>query len=350
MESKNCLSYNLFMRNQNSKRFKNKNIVCIGGGTGLSVMLKGFKEYTDSLTAIVTVADDGGGSGTLRRELNILPPGDIRSCITALADSEPIMEELISYRFSEGGLKGQSFGNLLLAAMTEVCGGDFLKAVKEVSSVLKVKGTVLPVTGSNVNLAALLENGTKVLGESEIGRAFFCHESKIQRVWLENKDGSQSEIKPLPETVEAIKKADIITLGPGSLYTSIIPNLVVPGIKEAIKASGAPVVFINNIMTQPGETDGYTAFDHYRAIVEHTKEDLADYCIINNGDAERDILLKYIEDGASWVIPDRENFEETATEVIEDDMIYLTPNGTLRHKTSKIVDIIYDILKKREIN
>lgn len=351
MEAKNCLSYNLFIRNQNSKKFKDKNIVCIGGGTGLSVMLKGFKEYTDSLTAVVTVADDGGGSGTLRDELNILPPGDIRSCITALADSEPIMEDLISYRFSEGGLKGQSFGNLLLAAMTEVCGGDFLRAVKQVSNVLKVKGTVLPVTGSNVILAALLKNGTKVLGESQIGRAFFCHGSRISKVWLENKDKSETgEIKPLPETIEAIKKADVITLGPGSLYTSIIPNLVVPGIKEAIKESGAPVIFINNIMTQPGETDGYSAYDHYRAICEHTDDSLINYCIINNGDAERDILMKYIEDGASWVIPDRKNFEGVATRVIEDDMIYLTQKGTLRHKTSKIIDIIYDILKKQEIN
>lgn len=350
MDINSCLSYNLFLRNQNTKKFKDKKIVCIGGGTGLSVILKGLKEYTDNLTAIVTVADDGGGSGTLREELNILPPGDIRNCILALADSEPIMEELIGYRFSEGGLKGQSFGNLLLAAMTEVCKGDFVKAVREVSNVLKVKGTVLPVTESDVNLAALLENGMEVIGESEIGKSILYHGSKISKVWLENKDKSKREIKPLGETLEAIESADIITLGPGSLYTSIIPNLIVPGIKEAIKSAKAPVIFINNIMTQPGETDGYTAYDHYRAIADHTGGDLIDYCIMNNGETEKDILIKYIEDGAAEVIPDKERFEGSKTKVIEDNMVLITPKGTLRHKTSKIVDIIYDILKKQEIN
>ena len=344
MDAKNCLSYNLFMRNLNSKKFGDKSIVCIGGGTGLSVILKGLKEYTTQLTAIVTVADDGGGSGTLRDELNILPPGDIRSCILALADSEPIMEEVLNYRFCDGGLKGQNFGNLLLAAMTEVCGGDFLKAVGEVSNVLKVKGRVLPVTESNVVLAALLESGEKVFGESEIGKAYLCHKSKISKVWLENKDGSKNEIKPPSETLEAIENADIITLGPGSLFTSIMPNLIVPGIKEAIKASKAPVVFINNIMTQPGETDGYTAYDHYDAIVRHVGEDLVDYCIVNNGEVEKDVLMKYTEDGADRVAPDIEKFGKEV-KVFEDNMITLTSKGTLRHKTSKIVDIIYDILQ-----
>lgn len=232
--------------------------------------------------------------------------------------------------------------------MTEVCGGDFPRAVKEMCNVLKVKGKVIPVTGSNVNLGALLENGKKVIGESEIGKAYSLFGSKISKVWLENKNGSDEKIEALDEAAEAIENADIITLGPGSLYTSIIPNLIVPGISEAIKRSKAPVIFINNIMTQPGETDGYTAYDHYKAIESHIGEGMVDYCIINNGEGDGEILKKYMADGAEEVAADRERFKNSKTKLIEDNMIYITANGTLRHKTSKIVDIIYEILKMRE--
>ncbi len=329
--------------------FKNNRIVAVGGGTGLSVMLKGLKKYTDNITAIVTVADDGGSSGKLRYDLNILPPGDIRNCIRALADSEPLMDELINYRFSDGELKGQSFGNLLLAAMTGVCDGDFLRAVREVSNVLKVRGKVLPVTGDDVYLTALLENGVKVYGESAIGRSTHFYNSKIESVWLEKKnDSDKTEIKALDEAIEAIEGADIIILGPGSLYTSIMPNLIVPGIKEAIYRASAPVVYINNIMTQPGETDGYTAFDHFKAVTDHTYEDFIDYCVINDGVAEKSILVKYLEDDAFMVKNDANKFKNYDTSIIEGDLIYLTEAETIRHNNIKLADILCEILKREK--
>lgn len=324
-------------------------IVSIGGGTGLSSILKSLKEYTKNLTAIVTVADDGGGSGILRDDLNMLPPGDIRNCIMALADSEPLMDELIRYRFSDGSLKGQSFGNLLLAAMTGICSGDFLQAVKNVSNVLKVKGTVLPVTESNVKLAALLKNGEKVYGESLIGKSTQSCGCKIDRVWLENKcQDSHEPIRPLKEAIASIKAADVITLGPGSLYTSIIPNLIVPGIKEAIYTSKAPVIYINNIMTQPGETDGYTAFDHFKAITDHTYIDFMNYCIVNDGMVSEDVFEKYRNDGADLVENDVKLFEGYNVNVIQDDMISLTKKGQIRHNGRKLAEIIFDIIKREK--
>lgn len=326
--------------------FKGNKIVALGGGVGLSVLLKALKNCTENLTAVVTVADDGGGSGKLRYDLNMLPPGDIRNCIRVLADSEPLMTELINYRFKEGDLKGQSFGNLLLAAMTGVCGGDFIKAVREVSNVLKVRGRVLPVTGDDVHLTARLENGVKVYGECAIGQSTHIYDSKIKSVWLEKKDGKDiTPIKALAESIDAIKNADLIILGPGSLYTSIMPNLMVPGIKEAIYEADAKVVYINNIMTQPGETDGCTAYDHYNAIISHTYPDFIDYCIINSGIADKNIMFKYIEDGASLVKNDVDRFENKKPRIIQDDMVYISEHETIRHNTKKLAELIYNILK-----
>jgi len=330
--------------------FKNSKIVAIGGGTGLSVLLKALKEYTGNITAIVTVADDGGGSGKLRHELNILPPGDIRNCISALADSEPLMNKLMNYRFTDGDLKNQSFGNLLLAAMSGVCDGDFLKAVREVSNVLRVKGTVLPVTEDDVMLTAQLKNGVKVYGESAIGRSTLYYDSKIENIWLEKKDNKdETPVKPLKEVLEAIENADIITLGPGSLYTSILPNLIVPGVKDAIYESKAPVVYINNIMTQHGETDSYTAFEHYKAIISHTFPDFIDYCVVNYGLVEDDVLARYIDEGAGVVLNDIEKFKGVNTEIIEEDMIYMSESGTVRHNPKKLAGSIYRILNQEKI-
>lgn len=329
--------------------FGDNKIVAVGGGTGLSVMLKGLKKYTNNLTAIVTVADDGGGSGKLRYDLNILPPGDIRNCIRALADSEPLMNELISYRFTDGDLKGQSFGNLLLAAMTGVCGGDFIRAVREVSNVLRVCGEVLPVTGDDVLLTAVLENGVKVYGESAIGHSTQFYNSKIKSVGLEKKAlNDKTEIKPLKEAIQAIEDADIIVLGPGSLYTSVMPNLIVPGIKEAVKSSKASVVYVNNIMTQHGETDGYTAFEHYNAVIGHTFDNFIDYCIVNSGTADDEILEKYRAESAFLVENDAFRFKDSKAKVIEEDMIYLTREKKIRHDTLKLADIIYKILKQEK--
>jgi len=247
-------------------------IVAIGGGTGLSSLLRGLKEYTTNLTAIVTVADDGGSSGRLRHELGVLPPGDIRNCLVALADSESMMTDLFEYRFNEGdGLTGHSFGNLFLAAMSGIA-GDFDSAIKESSRVLNIKGRVLPSTLANVALEATLEDGTVVLGESNISKS----KSPIRSIRL-----VPESCEPLDEAIEAILAADAIVLGPGSLYTSVMPNLLVPGIAEAVERSMALKVYVCNIMTQPGETDGLSAADHARALLNGTGKMLFDHVLVN---------------------------------------------------------------------
>jgi len=235
---------------------KGPKVVIIGGGTGLSILLRGLKEYTSNITAIVTVADDGGGSGVLREDLGMLPPGDIRACILALANTEPTMEKLLQYRFDEGILKGQNFGNLFIAAMNEIY-GSFEMAIKETSNVLAVTGKVLPMTLEDVTLYAELENGHTIKGESEIPLKNKELSSKINRIYMEPKASY-----PLVEAVDAIKDADLIVLGPGSLYTSVIPNLLVNNIVDTIYEAKGPKVYITNVMTQPGETDGYTVLDH----------------------------------------------------------------------------------------
>ena len=243
-------------------------VVVVGGGTGLSVLLRGLKRFTPNITAIVTVADDGGGSGVLREDLGMLPPGDIRSCLLALANTEPTMEKLFQFRFKEGRLKGQSFGNLFIAAMNEIY-GSFELAIKEASNVLAVTGKVLPMTLENVTLYAILKNGQVVKGESEIPLKNKEVGSRIERIYMEPKVSY-----PLDEAIVAIEEADVIVLGPGSLYTSIIPNLLVNNIVGTIFDARAPKVYISNIMTQPGETDGYTVLDHVEAILKHSREDL----------------------------------------------------------------------------
>ena len=233
-----------------SKRYleKGPKILAIGGGTGLSVLLRGLKEYTSNITAVVTVTDDGGSSGRLRGEMGILPPGDLRNCVLALADTEPLLEELFQHRFQKGSdLEGHSFGNLFIAAMTEMMG--FKRAILEFSKVLAIRGTVLPVTLEHVFLKARFTDGTEAEGETSIVK-----EGKtIKRLSL-----FPSSCKPLPEVISAIKEADAIILGPGSLYTSVLPNLLVPGVKEAIKESSALCIYVCNIMTQAGETQGFS--------------------------------------------------------------------------------------------
>ncbi|MBO9610708.1 MAG: YvcK family protein, partial [Paenibacillaceae bacterium] len=228
-------------------------IVVIGGGTGLSVMLRGLKEKPVDITAIVTVADDGGSSGILRSELQIPPPGDIRNVLIALADVEPMLSRMLQHRFQTGnGLAGHSLGNLILAAMKEIT-GDFVLGIRELSRVLAVRGSVLPATNHSIVLKALMEDGTLVEGESKIPQAG----GKIKRVFIE-----PAHAEPLPEAIEAIRQADAILVGPGSLYTSIIPNLIVPKLAEAIVNSEAVKIFVCNVMTQPGETDDYSVSDH----------------------------------------------------------------------------------------
>ena len=272
---------------------KGPKIVAIGGGTGLSTMLRGLKRQTNNLTAIVTVADDGGGSGVLRQELGMLPPGDVRNCMEALANVEPLMGELLHYRFTDGSLKGQSFGNLFLAALNGISGGSFDQAVSRMSQVLAITGRVIPVTNTNVQLEAEFENGTKVLGESKI---FYCKKRENCRI---------RRVRLLPErpaalepALEAIREADMILLGPGSLYTSIIPNLLVEGVAQAIAESSALKIYIANVMTQEGETEGYTNADHIRAIFQHSLPGLFHLCLVNSATIPPEVLGRYAQEGA----------------------------------------------------
>lgn len=317
-----------------------KNIVAIGGGTGLSVLLRGLKEKTQSITAIVTVADDGGGSGRLREDLGMLPPGDIRSCLIALANTEPTMEKLLQYRFKEGSLKGQSFGNLFLAAMNEIH-GSFEKAVEETSNVLKITGKVLPVTLDDITLIAELEDGSIIEGESKIPLLSIEKKSKIKRI------KTNPEISyPLKNAIDAIVNADIIVLGPGSLYTSIIPNLLVKDMVNVINSSKAKVVYVCNIMTQPGETDDMGIKDHVEAILNHTVDGFVDYCIANNKEIPADILSKYIHDKAKPIYPqdlDIAYLKDKGIKLISDDFINIK-DELIRHNAKKLSETIINLI------
>ena len=267
-------------------------ICAIGGGHGLSTLLRGIKYYSKNITAIVTVADDGGGSGMLRDDLGMLPPGDIRNCILALANTEPIMERLIDYRFPEGSLKGQSFGNLFLAALDGIS-DSFDQAVERMGQVLSIVGRVLPVTNENVFLEAEFENGETVLGESKIFAAKKQNDCRVRRVRL-----LPEHPKALAASVQAILDADLVLLGPGSLYTSVIPNLLVDGIAEALLQTRAKRVYVLNMMTQDGETEGYSAADHVSALFRHGGGKIFDYCLSNSQPIPESVLEAYRQEGA----------------------------------------------------
>lgn len=318
---------------------KGPKIVAIGGGTGLSTMLRGLKTYSTNITAIVTVADDGGGSGVLRQDLGMLPPGDIRNCILALADTEPIMEKLLQYRFKDGMLKGQSFGNLFLAAMDGIS-SSFEEAVQRMSDVLAVTGRVLPVTLHDVKLCAQLEDGYVISGESKISQHNSFHKGAIKKVTLEPETA-----KPLEEAIEAISEADVIVLGPGSLYTSIIPSLLVDGVCDAIKNSKALKLYVCNVMTQPGETDGYSVSDHIKAIEKHSYKRIIDYCIFNTADIPNELKKKYIDDGASIVRVDTEELNKLGIKLLGGDFVCIN-NNYIRHDTKRLAQTVIDLVIK----
>ena len=292
-----------------SARSLGPRIVVIGGGTGLSTMLRGLKTYTENITAIVSVSDDGGGSGVLREDLGMLPPGDIRNCITALANTEPTMMELMNYRFPEGVNKGQSFGNLFLAALNGVS-SSFEEAVMKMNEVLAVTGKVLPVTNANCNLVADFENGASVVGESKIAAKKKEQNCRIQQVRLE-----PEHPMALPHAIDAILSADMVILGPGSLYTSIIPNLLVDGIVKALCKTRAPKVYVLNIMTQDGETEDYTAFDHLDALLQHSAPGMVDACIYNTAPVPDPIQARYKTEDAEPVVMDMERFRKAGVEM-----------------------------------
>lgn len=304
-------------------------IAVIGGGHGLSNMLRGLKQYTENISAIVTVADDGGGSGMLRQDLGMPPPGDIRNCLEALANTEPVMGELMRYRFTEGSLAGQSFGNLFLAALNGIS-PSFDAAVSRMSEVLAVTGRVLPVTTADVQLEAEFENGATVVGESKI---FYCkkqEDCRIRRVRL-----IPEHPKALPAVLSALRRADMIILGPGSLYTSVIPNLLVDGIVDAIQASGALKIYVSNIMTQEGETEGYTVSDHIAALFQHSAPGLLELCLCNSSPIPKDAAARYASEGAEPLLGDVGGCAALGVEVVSRP-IATVEDGYVRHHSGHL--------------
>ncbi|WP_251447590.1 gluconeogenesis factor YvcK family protein [Vermiculatibacterium agrestimuris] len=317
-------------------------IVAIGGGHGLSTLLRGLKTYTRNLTAIVTVADDGGGSGVLRNDLGMPPPGDIRNCMQALANTEPVMGQLLAYRFPEGSgrLTGQSFGNLILAALNGIT-GSFEEAVSEMSHVLAISGRILPVTSADVKLEATFENGTAILGESKIADFKKAQDCRIRSVRL-----LPERPAPVSAALAAIREADLILLGPGSLYTSVIPNLLVDGVAQAICDSDALRVYIGNIMTQDGETEGMTLSDHIDALLSHAKPGLVDLCLANCSPVSQELLERYQEEGAEPIRVDKEKTEALGVEVVERPMLS-TGTRYARHSPDRLSQVVMELYGER---
>ena len=333
------------MKKRHSKTTRGLNVVALGGGTGLSTLLRGLKEYVardrrgrgghlkpiSDLTAVVTVTDDGGSSGRLRRENRILPPGDIRNCMVALSQDEALLGRLFQYRFHAGrGLVGHNFGNLFLAALTHVT-GDFAEAVRVSSKVLAIRGRIFPSTISNVSLVAALENGRKVHGETRITASH----SPIKKLSLLPRN-----VRPLSKAIEAIEEADLILLGPGSLYTSILPNLLIREIVNAIVKSKAPRVYIANLMTQPGETSGYALADHLRAIQRHTPRRVIDWVVANRQSVSPEVAKRYRREGAEPVVVDIPELQKLGYRVVLDNL--LDEHGVIRHNPARLARLLLE--------
>lgn len=305
-----------------SARASGRRVTAIGGGTGLSTLLLGLKEYTENITAIVTVTDDGGSSGKLRREFGMLPPGDIRNCILALANTNTMMSQLLNYRFPSGSLEGQSFGNLFLLALNNIC-GSFEEAVANMNRILAVTGQVLPVCTQNAALQATFADGSQVTGETAITAAKKDKNLDIRSVCLLPED-----TQALPQALEAIRTAELVILGPGSLYTSIIPNLLVGGVAQALRESPALKLYVLNVMTQEGETEHYSAADHARAILEHNG--CIDVCLYNTQEIPEKLAARYLPEGSEPLLPIPEAFRQLGIRLFGGDM--LSRNGQLaRH-------------------
>jgi len=314
---------------------KGPRVVTIGGGTGLSVLLSGLKEYTANITAIVTVADDGGSSGRLRQEFDILPPGDIRNCLVALADAPTLMQDLFQFRFDTNSeLSGHSFGNLFITVMTRLT-GDFEKAIKETSKVLALKGQVIPSTLDNVVLVARHKDGSVTEGEDKIPKSH----RPIEQVMLKPNSPTAT-----PEAIKAIEEADIIILGPGSLYTSIIPNLLIKDIRDAVVSSSAIKVYVCNVMTQPGETDGFRVSDHIKVLAAHSHPKIFDYCIVNTAEVPTAMLKRYAQENSYLVVNDTRNIEKLGYRVIENDVA--TTDALIRHDSGRLAKIILGLIEE----
>lgn len=293
-------------------------VVAIGGGHGLSMLLRGLKNKTSNITAIVTVADDGGSSGRLREEMGIIAPGDLRNCLVALADKETVLEEIFQYRFGgEGELAGHSLGNLFLAALIKQF-GSVQNALEAASKVLNIRGQVMPATSQTVRLKARMSDGEIVEGESEISA---YPEKKGRDIRIVHMSTIPKAPMAVGDALKALRDADLITLGPGSLYTSVLPNLLVPEILQTIRESGAPVIYICNVMTQPGETSGYTVGDHLKALVDHIGGGVVDFVLANTGTPAADVLKKYEKAHAYPVSIDRKKVESLGASLIEADLL-----------------------------
>ncbi|WP_047984103.1 gluconeogenesis factor YvcK family protein [Ornithinibacillus californiensis] len=311
-------------------------IVVIGGGTGMPVLLRGLKNLPIKLTALVTVADDGGSTGRIRNDMAIPAPGDIRNVIAAMSEVEPMLIQLFQHRFSDGNdLSGHSMGNLLLAAMTSIT-GDFYTGIKEISRVLSVKGKIYPISNENISLCAEMLDGTVVEGESNIPLAG----KQIKRVFLNPED-----VTPLPNAIKAIETADLIVISPGSLFTSIMPNLIIPQIDEALKSASAKVVYVCNVMTQDGETTDFSASDHVQAIINHVGNDVINAVVVNNQSIDPKIRDVYAGENAKPVNYDIDKLLDMGLEIIEGDIIDYS-RGTIRHDTGKIAKLLFSLINK----
>jgi uncharacterized cofD-like protein len=331
------------VKNQRQTRPRPVRIVALGGGTGLSTLLRGLKEHVarrrrenlkrpiSDLAAVVTVTDDGGSSGRLRREYRVLPPGDIRNCMVALSKDEALLGQLFQYRFPTGrGLGGHSFGNLFLTALTNVT-GDFPEAVRLSGQVLAIRGRIFPSTAENVTLEAELEDGRVVAGETRISRS----RKRIRRVFLVPR-----RVQPVPEVLDAIRQADLILVGPGSLYTSLIPNLLVDGVTRAVERSRAKRIYIANLMTQPGETQGYSVAAHVRAIYEHTRKGLFDWVVLNRTPISPRVLRRYRAEGAEPVESSLEELRRMGLRCISGDL--LQESGVVRHDQGRLTRLLLE--------
>jgi len=306
-------------------------VVVVGGGTGLSTLLQGVKRFTHNITAIVTVTDTGGSSGRLRDELNMLPPGDIRNCLVGLADSEQLISDLFQYRFEDGsGLKGHSFGNLFIAALSKIT-GSFEEAIKESSKVLAIHGRVIPSTLDEIQLHAVFKDGSTEVGEVNIVEA----DKPIEKLTL-----TPATCKPTQEALDAIEHADLIILGPGSLYTSVLPNLLIPGITESIVKSSAYKIYISNVMTQPGETDGFTASRHLEVLKQHTNSKIVNGCIVNSASIPDDLIRKYADFKSIPVLNDKSVVSSNGVKVFERDVIRV--DEQVRHDPEKLAASIFE--------
>jgi uncharacterized cofD-like protein len=311
-------------------------IVAIGGGTGLSTLLRGLKLYSSNITAIVTVSDDGGSSGKLVKEKGMIPPGDIRNCLVALADAEKSMTDLFQHRFTSesGNLSGHSMGNLLIAALVDQSHGDFEKAVERASDVLAIRGRVIPATLDNVRLRALLDSGEEIAGETAIVEAG----QKIRKIYLDPQG-----VAPHPAALEAIRDADIVVIGPGSVFTSIIPNLLVPGIAGALKETQAVKVYVCNVMTQPGESDSFSASQHVSAILTNTDSRIFDYVLVSTGSPSESSLEKYRESGQFLVDPDVDRIRGMGFRPVTGN--FTSDTDFVRHDPSKVAERLMALLK-----